>query len=156
MIWAKLALVAALLGGIWFAWERQYAAGDEAGYARSEAEHKAAELTAIVKRTVDNKELEVKQHADNLLITEHKNETLGPVLQHIDSSPRVPIGTNSCRPAPAAKAESSSVSDGGDTTSRVVREDTDRNIKEFMKKVEKALATGRTCQEFVRLNGLEP
>lgn len=72
-----------------------------------------------------------------------------PVVQCIYVD-RVRVGPGTYGPAGAAQAEGAVSSDSTDSSSRLVRDDVERDTRALTVAVEKDLATGRPCQAFVR------
>lgn len=125
------------------------------GFDAAVNERAARDGIAIINRAQDNAALSIKQNAINAFITKDKDEKLAPVVARITAE-RVRVGSAICGPTAPAKAESSSGSDGADSSSRLVRSDVDRDIRALKIAVETDLATGRACQTFVIENGLAP
>lgn len=112
---------------------------------------------AVSDRIVENTADEVKHKDINVKIEGKKNEELAPVTERITAAPRLRVGAAICPPSPrASEAQSTGSSNGSDTSSGLVRQDVDGDIRALKLKVEEALATGRACQSFVRENGLVP
>lgn len=67
---------------------------------------------------------------------------------------RVPKWCN--RPTEGAKADSPYSRDAADTSARLFPAEVERNIRALIEETEKAAATGRAAQEFIRSNGFAP
>ena len=104
---------------------------------------------AVAARVASNTALETKQAATNTAITKAHDEEIAHVRTAI-AARRVRVGPAICAGSAApTEAPRASGSDGADPTSRVVREDLERDLRALEIRVEEALATGRTCQAFV-------
>lgn len=109
-------------------------------------------------RLEENKADEAKFSSINGKIEGKKNEEVKSITDRVNAAPRLRVGNAVC-PASAPRApeaESAGRSDVGNSGGGLVREDVDRDFKTLTITVEKALATGRECQAFIRENGLAP
>jgi len=127
----------------------------QSGYDTAVAERAARDGVAVLHRTADNVVVADKQAAINSILTKVKNEELAPVRERIVVE-RVRVGTGICGPAGAADPEGAAGGDSTDPPGRLVRSDVERDIRALKLAVEEDLATGRSCQAFVRENGLVP
>lgn len=158
----KFGIVALVLGGIVVGIHHHGTVGGRAEVQTLWDADKAARLTAtnsaILTRVAANADLAKKQTADNAAVTKAKNEELSPVVASVNSR-RVFVGTNGCRgggPTAPASTESPASGDGADPAGRMVRPETERDIKAFVIEVETHLATGRACQAVLDKNGMIP
>lgn len=122
---------------------------DAANVAKTIADDKA-----ILARVDSNTKLAIQQAGFNAAITKAKHEELDPIVAAINAN-RVRVGPAICS-GPAAPTEAPSAGSGhaADTGSRFLREDLERDLKALEVRVEEAMATGRACQAFVRVNGM--
>jgi prophage endopeptidase len=132
-----------------------HSAGDQEGFERATSERAARDAVAIVARVRDNAVLSIKQENINQIITRTKNEETAPVVQRIYVD-RVRVGAGTCGSTSAAATDGASVSDGANSSGRLVRDDVERDTRALTEAVEQDLATGRACQAFVRENGMAP
>lgn len=132
-----------------------HSAGEKEGFKRATSERAARDAVAIVARVRDNAVLSMKQDNINQIIERTKNEEVASVVQRIYVD-RVRVGAGTCGPASATVADGASVSDGANSSGRLVRDDVERDTRALTEAVEQDLATGRACQAFVRENGMAP
>lgn len=125
---------------------------DQGGFDRATSERAVRDAVATVSRVNENAVVATQQLNSNFLITKVKNEELTPVRNRINSD-RVRVGPAICGSSTSTKAEDASSSDGGNSTSRLVSEQLEADIRALELRVEKALATGRSCQAFAKANG---
>jgi prophage endopeptidase len=127
----------------------EHAKWDAANVAKTIADDKA-----ILARVDSNTKLAIKQAGFNEAITKAKHEELDPIVAAINAD-RMRVGPAICSGL-AAPAEATSTSGGNaaDTGGRVLPPDLERDLKALEIRVEEALATGRACQAFVRVNGM--
>ena len=157
---AGLALAIALVAG-YFAWESrirgQGRAEMKAEWDADNALRTKAENAAILQRVADNKALAETQAETNRLITRNKDAEITKIRADIANAPRMRTGQTFCGGS-SAPAEASSVSrgDGANTGSRVLSAEMDRAVRELIEETERAAATGRAAQAFIRANGLAP
>lgn len=156
LLWIKLGAAVALVLAIFGAGHHYGSGSVNAKWDKSKAAQAAAENAAILKRTADNAALAAKQSETNSNITKAHDEELATVRASI-ANHRVRVGPAICgRSAARAQAESTSSGDAVDSSSRLVRQDLERDLRALEIRVEEALATGRACQKFVTENGLAP
>lgn len=87
---------------------------------------------------------------------EHANE-INKIRAFIAGAPKLRVGSAICGEfAKTPEATSTSGSIEANTSTRVVRDDIDRDIKSLELNVEEAFATCRAAQEFIIENGLAP
>lgn len=154
-LWWKLGAAAALVGLLAAGHTWRVHAAYERGHDAAESERAGRDAVAVVSRATENVKVGEKQDKINVEITKAKNEEIVPVIKRIYVD-RVRVGQGVCGPAPAAQAESPGSSDGTTSTTRLVSERTEEDLRVLMVKVEEHLATGRACQAFLERNGLTP
>ncbi len=115
-------------------------------------------IGAIAVRVAENKADDKKSAEINKKIEGVKSEEIAAVTARVNAAPRLRPGSAVC-PGPVARApeaESVGSSNGGDSSSGMVREDVDRDLKALIIRTERAFATGRACQAFAEKNGFVP
>lgn len=170
MLAIKLGVVALLLGGLTIWHYSQVRDARKEGYDQAVSERIAADLALTIDRNAENVATAARQRATNTTITEAKNEELAPVISRVNAAPRLRRPAALCDGiALPAKTTSTAGGDSADSSGRlgqpnlgrdpepqVVREDIDRDFKAYKIALEKDLATGRTCQAFLKANELTP
>ncbi|MFK3738944.1 hypothetical protein [Massilia sp. TN1-12] len=143
----------AVLGLRWYG-GRQY----DAGHAAAVAERAQADAKAVLKRADDNAALAARQDAANTTITKAKDDEIADLRKRLAAAGRLRVGSAVCpdRPTGPAQAESATGGDGTDPSAGLVSAAADRDLKQLIADVETDLATGRSCQRFLRDNGLVP
>lgn len=155
-LWRGIALTLAILllvAGVCIFYA--HAEGDAEGFRRATSERAVRDAVAVFTRVGDNAALSLKQDSINRVITKVKNEEIAPVVKRIYVD-RVRVGSGTCGSASAANTSSASGSDGANPSSRLVRDDVERDTRALIEAVEQDLATGRACQLFLRENEMWP
>lgn len=116
-----------------------------------------AERRALLAREQDNAERRATQAAINNAITLGKDNEITRLIARVERLGRLRVGPAICGGS-AASTEATSAGGGNsaDSSTRLVREDVDRDFKALIVAVETDLATGRACQAFIKDNGLVP
>jgi hypothetical protein len=121
------------------------------------AQRLKAEQVAIAKRLAENAAAEEANRERNSLITKDYDAQISKLRTALAAAPRLRVGPAICgRTTAPADPKSPGSGDAADTTSRVVPDDVDRDIKSLMLQVETALATARAAQQFIKDNGMAP
>jgi hypothetical protein len=157
---AILALATGLIFG-YSAWHHHvFAQGEAATQAKWDAAEKKraeAEKAAVLKREQENEAEREKNRENNRLLQKSYDSELARLRAAIDAAPRMRVGPSFCGSTPGqAEAGGAGGSAGADTRSRVLPEEVDRAVKSLIEETEKAAATGRACQTFIKDNGLTP
>jgi hypothetical protein len=146
-----LAIVFAIFGAGWTAqgWRLNAKADREA------AERKQEENAAILTR-VKNNERKVEQDKLNSarIAKEHKN-AMDKVRADI-AAERLRRPKWCDEPAERTQADSADSGNGADPAGRLLPAAVESDIRRLIEETERAAATGRACQEFVRSNGMAP
>lgn len=156
-LWARVAaLVAFAVALVGFGWVKGahhvQSEWDAANMALERAQSKA-----ITERLASNAATARKQAADNAAITKGKDNEIVTLTARVNAAERMRHGKAICGGSTTAtQAPSPGSSDSTDTSSGLVREDVDRDLRALIVAVEIDLATGRACQAFLQVNGLTP
>jgi hypothetical protein len=146
-----LAIIFAIFGAGWTAngWRLNAKADREA------ADRKQAESAAILTR-IKNNERKVEQDKANSarIAKEHQREMEKVRADLAAERLRKPKWCDG--PAEGTETDSPSGSNGADPASRLLPEAVESDIRRLIEETERAAATGRACQEFVRSNGMAP
>lgn len=115
-----------------------------------------AEDQAIASRAQANAAIALRQRDINDAITKANHEELAPVIASI-AADRVRIGPALCGgPTSPAQAQSASGGNGPDPVASGLRDAAERDLAALKAEVATSLAAGRSCQAFVRDNGMAP
>lgn len=153
----KALIGAVLLVAIVLLDQHRTASAERRGFEKATSERAARDGLAVLKRVDDNALVAAKNDSINKFLTKDQNEKLAPVVAAITND-RVRIGTAICagRAATPAEAKSAGSGNGADPASRMVQEQLERDIRALEIRVEEALATGRTCQQFLIEHDMVP
>jgi len=109
----------------------------------------------IDQRYAEIADLKAAQAITNQTIQKVHDEEINTISSALARSERLRISTKFCLdPARQANTKSPASSDGADTGGRLLSEEVDRAVKQLILETEKATATGRAAQAFIRENGL--
>jgi ABC-type nitrate/sulfonate/bicarbonate transport system substrate-binding protein len=149
-----IAILAAVTGLLWVG-HHYGAQGVQAEWDRETAQRKQAENAAILARIDENNRKAEQDKLNSARIAqEHKNE-MDKVRADLAAQrlrkPKWCAGSTE-----GAKADSASSSNAAYPASRALPAEVERDIRGLIEETERAAATGRACQEFVRSNGMTP
>lgn len=118
---------------------------------------KIAAKEEIDKRTEENNQLANIQTATSTNIQKAHDNEIAILRTTIAQSQRLRIGTKFCSSITGqAISQSTTSSDGADPTRRILSPSMDEAVKRLIMESEEAAATGRTAQDFIKQNGMEP
>lgn len=107
--------------------------------------------------TARNEQITKQQVADNKRITKGYADEIAKIRADIARAPGLRPGPGLCAGFAAATQTAGAIgSNDTDSGRRLVRPDVGRDLDALKLRVEEALAAGRTCQDFIRSNGMAP
>lgn len=152
----KIVAVAAFILAVYGIGHHQGENSVQAAWDASKAQIAAAEKAAILARLADNAKLAQQQAADNAAITKAHDEELTDVRARLAAAGRMRQPAF-CRPAAApTEAASASVSDATSPASGLLPDAVADDIQALILQTEEVASTARTCQSFIKANGLAP
>lgn len=156
-LWARVALLAAFAAAlVGFGWVKG-AHHVQGKWSAANMAIERAQSKAITDRLASNAATARKQAADNANITKGKDNEIAILTARVNAAERMRHGPAICGGFTGpTQAPSPSGGDSPDTSSGLVREDVDRDLRALIVAVETDLATGRACQAFLQVNGLTP
>lgn len=155
---AYLVLAAALVAS-YAAWHHSvFAAGQadiQTKWDAAEKKRAEAEQAAILKREQENEAEREKNRENSRLLQKSYESEIVRLHAAIDAAPRLRVGPAFCGgSARQAETGGASGSDAADPGGRALPEEVDRAVKALIEETERVAATGRSCQGFVRDNGI--
>lgn len=122
---------------------------------REAAERKQAENAAILTRVKNNERKAEQDKANSARIAkEHKNEMDKVRADLAAERLRKPAWCGGS--AGTSETDSPGGGNGTDPAGRLLPPEVERTVRGLIEETERAAATGRACQEFVRSNGMAP
>jgi hypothetical protein len=156
--WLYAALAFVALAGAGAAY--MHSAGVDSGRAQVQAQWGADKLSraaattkAVANRLAENAADKLKQAAEAAKITKAHDEEMSTVRARLAATERMrrpAFCSGSGRPPAETGSAASSSGDAPDSTSGLLPEPVDRDIKALVLETEEVAATGRACQAFVR------
>lgn len=116
-----------------------------------------ANKEAIDKRTEDNALLKTIQLGTSANLQKVHDNEITTLTASLAAAKRMRVGAAFC-PGPTGQTNSNSPSsgDGSDSGGRLLSPEVDAAVKQLIMESEKAAATGRAAQAFIKKNGMAP